>query len=62
MKKSVNRWFTLCFFAILVTTMLISVGWNLYSTRESILSQEEVSVRSCADLVTRENSSARIDC
>ena len=51
MKKSVNRWITLCFTVILVLTMLISVGWNLYSTREAILDQEEASVRSCADLV-----------
>ena len=51
MKKSVNRRITLYFSVILILTISISAGWNLYCTRQAILMQEESSVRRCADLV-----------
>ena len=52
MKKSVNRWITLCFAVMLILTLLVSAGWNLYSTRQSILTREEASARSCVSIVT----------
>lgn len=52
MKKSVNRWITLCFAVMLLLTLLVSAGWNLYSTRQSILTREEASARSCVSIVT----------
>ena len=51
MKRSVNRWITLCFMAVLAVTVLVSAGWNLFSTSQAILNVEETSARSCAGLI-----------
>ena len=49
--KSISLWLTLWFLAVLLLTLLVSAGWNYYSTRQAILDREETSVRYCADII-----------
>lgn len=52
MKRSVNRWLTACFAAIMIVTLLVSAGWNYFSTRLAILDREENGIRNGSDLLT----------
>jgi len=50
--KSMNRWLTLWFIGILLMTLLVSIGWNYYSTWKSILNREESEAQSCATIIS----------
>lgn len=52
MRRSVNRWLTLCFAGIMALTLLVAVGWNYYSSRNAILDREENEIRNCMAIIS----------
>ena len=51
MKTSLNRRLTVWILVILLLTEAVSLAWNLYSTRRSILDMEERQVEGCAQII-----------
>ena len=52
MKKSINRLITVYFLIIVLLTVIISVVWNYYSTRQSILEMEMEEAEGCTKAVS----------